>query len=409
MKTTRRKFISTGSTLAMGTALAMVPSQAAAETNNLTKNPVSKDQFDPWIELIPDAMRHNVKVLYNLANKRPIMAVIKNNGYGLGQENVADILADMPEVAGFAAVKTDACIELRDHGVKKTILHMGMATDQDFYELAANNIQLSIYSEHIRKILEPISKKLGYPIKAHQYIDTGMSRMGIPYKKALPWMIDIAESSHIDIMSSFMGFTEDKAFDTEQLRRFTDLAGQAKAKGANPGLLHAASSHGIYHFNDAYLDMVRPGIALYGAYPADPVAEKAIAELAVAYRLKARVVRVEQLEAGDSVSYGRKFVADKPTWIATLPIGHSDGYPRNAVKGVKVLIGDTLYPVIGAVSASHTIINIGPEQTVKIGDEAILVGPEKEEIHPNNISRTAGVSVYDILMHMSAKLPKFKA
>ncbi len=406
MKTSRRKFISTGSAIAVGAALSTISSKSVAQVKPVTKNQITKDRFDPWIEIIPDAMRYNVKVLHGLSNKRPVMTVVKNNGYGLGQENIAGILENMPEVAGFAAVKTDACISLRESGVTKPVLHMGLATDQDFYDLAANNIRLSIYSDKIRTVLEPISNKLGRAIKVHQYIDTGMSRMGIPYQRALPWMQDIAESKSIDVIGSFMGFTEDEEYDREQLRRFTELASNARAKGINTGKLHAASSHAIYHFADAALDMVRPGIAIYGAYPDNPDVEKPLGELEVAYRLKTRVVRVEQLRTGDSVSYGRHYTAERPTWIATLPIGHSDGYPRNAVKGVKVLVGGKLYPVIGAVSASHTILEIGEEPTVKVGDTAILVGPDHEEIHPNYISKVAGVSVYDILMHMSSELPK---
>ena len=405
MKTNRRKFLNTGAVLALGTAVTLTSSPSVARVKSTKGN--FKERFDPWIEIIPDAMRSNINVLYRLANKRPIMAVIKNNGYGLGQENIPKIIENMPEVAGFAAVKTDACLSLREGGVKKTILHMGMATDEDFYDLAANNIQLSIYSDNIRTILDPISKRLGQSVMVHQYIDTGMSRMGIPHRKALAWMEDIASSKSINVIGSFMGFTEDKEFDREQLKRLVELDSKAKAKGINIGKLHAASSHAIYHFAEANLDMVRPGIAIYGAYPDNYELEKSLGELTVAYKLKARVVRVEKLQAGDSVSYGRKFIADKPTWIATLPIGHSDGYTRNAVKGVKVLIGKNTYPVIGAVSASHTILKIGENQTVRVGDEAVLIGSDHHDIHPNQVARVAGVSVYDILMHMSAKLTKY--
>lgn len=406
MKITRRNFIGTGSALAVGTTLATLSNRSIAKVKSVTKHQITKDRFDPWIELIPESMRYNVRILHGLAAKRPIMVVVKNNGYGLGQDNIAKILGNMPEVAGFAAVKTEACLSLHESAVSKPVLHMGMATDQDFYDLAANNIQLSIYGNKIRWVLDSISKKLGRSIAVHQYIDTGMSRMGIPYQKALPWMMDIAESEYIDVIGSFMGFTEDEEYDREQLRRFTELNNLANAKGINMGKLHAASSHAIYHFTDAALDMVRPGIAIYGAYPANPDTEKPLGELKVTYRLKARIVRVEQLRVGDTVSYGRNYTAEKPTWIATLPIGHSDGYPRNAVKGVKVFVGNKLYPVIGAVSASHSILEIGEEPTVKIGDVVTLVGPDHEEIHPNYISKVAGISVYDILMHLSSKLPK---
>ena len=149
-------------------------------------NVVSNDRFDPWIEIIPEAIRYNAKVLYQLSGNKPIMAVVKNNGYGLGDVNVAKILEEMPEIVGFAAVKTEACLSIREAGIKKTILHMGMATDQDFSDLAANDIQLSIYNQGMRKLLDRVSNKFGKSVKAHLYIDTGMSRMGIPYHKALP-------------------------------------------------------------------------------------------------------------------------------------------------------------------------------------------------------------------------------
>ena len=152
--------------------------------------------------------------------------------------------------------------------------------------------------------------------------------------------------------------------------------------------------------------MVRPGIALYGAYPTDPVAEARMSTLNPAFRLKARVVRVEQLRPGDSVSYGRNYIARKPTWIATLPVGHSDGYSRRAVEGTRVLIGDSLYPVIGAVSASHTIVEVGDEKRVAVGDVVTLVGPDRPEIKPNAVADAIGISVYDVLMHMNPALPK---
>lgn len=405
MKANRRTFLGLSTTLIAGTALSsIIPKVSEAKSPNLVK--ISDDRFDPWIEIIPEALKFNVKVLHKLSGKRPIMAVVKNNGYGLGAENVASIIEDMPEIAGFAAVKTSACISIRESGISKPILHMGLTSEQDFHDLAKHDIQLSIYTENILKTLEPISRALGQKLKTHLYIDTGMSRMGIPFHKAMPWIENIASSDKIEIMSSFMGLTEEPDFDKEQVRRLVELDTRAKTKGINMGLLHAASSNAIFHYPDAAMDMVRPGISIYGAYPSYPEIESKIAKLEVAFRFRARLVRVEKLRAGDSVSYGRKYIADKPTWIATIPIGHSDGYTRNAVKGAKVLVGDKVYPVIGAVSASHTIIEVGEKESVKIGDIATLLGPDHKEIHPNHISTVSGSSVYDLLMHMNPGLPK---
>ena len=172
------------------------------------------------------------------------------------------------------------------------------------------------------------------------------------------------------------------------------------------GKLDAASSHSIFHHRDVGFDLLRPGMSLYGGYPDKFDEERTMAELRPAFRLRARVVRTDRLRPGDSVSYGREYIATKPTWIATIPLGHGDGYARTAVKGAKVLVGDRLYPVIGAVSASHSIIEVGDEELVRIGDVATFLGPDRPEIHPNEVARVTG-SVYDLLMHLNPALPRF--
>jgi len=411
MKNSRRKFLKSSAVLSTAFVLPSCVSknsepEKASLLINESKETIEDDRFDPWIEVLSEAISYNVKVLHKLSGNRPILAVIKNNGYGLGDINVAQIMESMPEVVGFAAVKAEVCLSVRKAGIKKPILHMGMASDNDFYELVNNDIQLSIYNENMRKLLDEISLRANKTVKAHLYIDTGMSRMGIPYHQALSWIEDIASSKNIEILGAFMGFTEEPDYDRIQLKRLKELSEQAKEKGIDIGKLHAASSNAIYHFPESRLDMVRPGISLYGAYPTYPDKEKKLAELKVAYNFKARVVRVEQLRTGDSVSYGRNYIADKPLWVATIPIGHADGYLRNAVKGLKVLVNGKLYPVIGAVSASHTIIELGDKKEVNVGDIATLEGADHPEIHPSHISNVTGDSVYDVLMHLSSRLPK---
>ncbi len=152
--------------------------------------------------------------------------------------------------------------------------------------------------------------------------------------------------------------------------------------------------------------MVRPGIALWGGYPSRPDEERRLSTLHTAFRLRARVVRVQRLRAGDSVSYGRRYVASRPTWIATLPVGHTDGYTGRAVNGGRVLIGDALSPVIGSVSASHTIVEIGDEARVQIGDVATLVGPDRPDITPNGIAAAVQESAYNVMMHLNPDLPR---
>ncbi len=403
MKTDRRKFLAATAAFALNTSTGVAGTLFQAKGSKAVN---SRDTLDPIIEVLPSAIISNVQTLHRLSGNKPVIAVVKNNGYGLGVDTVAKIIESQPEVMGFAAVKVDECMTLRNAGIRKPVLHLGMATESESAMLASNDVQLSVYDASIQKMLESISRELGKPIRCQCYIDTGMCRMGIPYYRAGSWMEKLAASKAATIEGTFTELSEDADFDKEQARRLIALRSEMKSKGVNTGNLHAASSHGIYHCNEARLDVVRPGIALYGAYPAEAEPERKIAPLSVAFRLVARVLRVEQLRPGDTVSYGRHYTAKENVWVATISAGHADGYLRDAVKGARVLINGATYPVIGAVSASHTIVEIGQEAKVKPGDRAILVGPDHADIHPNNLSSVTGVSVYDVLMHLSAKLPK---
>jgi alanine racemase len=364
---------------------------------------VPADRFDPWVEVLPSALAHNVAQVRRLGG-RPILAVVKNHGYGLDYRVAARLLEPMPDIAGFALVRADEALALREQGVRKPILLMARASDSAVPDLAARNITLAVYADDEARRLPPLAGAAG--LQVHAYVDTGMSRMGIAYHRALPFLRAIAASRALRIAGTFMTFTEEPDFDREQLSRFQGLVRQARDAGIAPGLLHAASSHSVYHHRDVGFDVVRPGMALYGGYPSDPAVERPIAELRPAFRVRARVVRTDRLRPGDSVSYGRRYVASRPTWVATLPLGHGDGYPRDAVKGAKVLIGDRLYPVIGAVSASHSIIEVGDDDSVRIGDVATVLGPDHPDIHPNAVAAVTG-SVYDLLMHLSPSLPRY--
>jgi len=403
MRISRRKFVGLA---ASSSLIPLAISNGLSKNINVKFNQASDKSFEPWIEIDAAALKYNVKQIAALSGNRQILAVIKNNAYGLGTVEIAKILNGFPEIMGFAVVKTEACIKIRDAGIKKPVLLMALANDKDELELVSKDIQLSIYTDDAKKRMEKLASRLQKPINVHLYLDTGMSRMGMPYHRAYKWMQSLASSKSVNIIGTFMGFTEEPDYDKEQLKRFTDLANKADQNGVSLGKLHAASSNAVYHFPESHLDFVRPGIAIYGAYPSYAEEESKKGQLKPAYSLKTRVVRVEKLRAGDSVSYGRNYVADKPTWVATMPIGHSDGYPRESVAGAKVLIGNEVFPVIGAVSASHAILEIGDEKKVEIGDIAQLVGPDHPEVHPNAVAQAAGVSVYDILMHMNKEFPK---
>lgn len=262
----------------------------------------------------------------------------------------------------------------------------------------------SPYRAEAPALLGRVSSRLQRPVRIHLYVDTGMHRMGMPVAQSVPW-IEALLKAGMRIEGAFTELTEDPEFDRSQAALLRSLQMSARASGVELGTLHAASSDAVMHQTDGtYLDAVRPGLALYGGYVSERAMQRG--ELRPAYRLKARVIRVDKLAAGEGVSYHRRWKADKPVWAATLGIGHVDGYPSGAVKGCEVQIGGRLYPVIGTVSASHTIVAFDAESAVKVGDVATLVGPEHPALHPNEIARRSGWSEYNMFMHLNPGLER---
>jgi len=363
-------------------------------------------RFDPWVEVISDHFGSNIQEVQRLSGDRPILAVVKNNGYGLGLTHVGLQLDGHPGVAGFAVVKGEEALQLRSAGIRKPILLMGMFSPEEGRALVEAGIQLSAFTPDAAQRIIPLAEASGQPVDVHLYLDTGMGRMGMSFREALPWIADLARRPEVSIRGTFTELGEDGEFDPEQLARFEELVRRSQDSGIELGTLHAAASNGVFHLESGHLDMVRPGIALFGSYPSRPAEEREMATLRSAVRLRARVVRVSHLAAGDGVGYGRPWIADGPTWVATLPVGHADGYPREAVDGAQVLINGRLFPVIGGVSASHCIVEVGLEQSVQIGDTVTLMGPDDPAIDPNNMALALGRSVYDLLMHLNPSLPR---
>jgi alanine racemase len=202
-----------------------------------------------------------------------------------------------------------------------------------------------------------------------------------------------------------MTFTEDPDFDKEQLRRFNELCSSFESQGIALGKKHAASSFTVFQHPDAFLDMVRPGMAIYGIYSENEFRHTGVLDLRPALSLKARVIYVKKLRKGDSAGYNRAYLAKDDVWVATLPVGHADGWPRTAAKGAKVRINGELFPVIASVSASHCILEIGSEQRVKIGDVATFFDSQPGS-RPEDVSESCGASVYDLTMHLNPLLPR---
>ena len=394
MENSRRAFLK-------ASALAAVVGRPRAGA--VTASAVRDSSFDPWVEIDAANLRHNAAEVYRRAG-RPILAVIKNNGYGAGVVNVAKVLEPLAPIAGFAVVKLHEAVTLRDAGVRKPVLLLGPFDTRELDDIVARQIMPMVYTP-IGDAIAKTSARLGQRVPLHVCIDTGIGRVGVPFRNAAPLVRDLASRQAVEIAGTMMTFTEDEAFDAEQLRRFNALTADLKAAGVDLGRRHAASSFALFQHPDSFLDMVRPGMAVFGIYSEPAFRTTGTMDLRPAVSLKARVVYVKRLESGDSAGYERAYRAARPVWLATLPIGHADGLPRSAAKGGRVRIGGSLYPIVASVSASHSIVEIGDEPHVQIGDIATVFDAQAGS-RPEDFGASCNASVYDLVMHLHADLPR---
>jgi alanine racemase len=380
---------------------------SAASTAAGTAIPVQsliRSSFDPWVEVRPEHLRHNVAEIHRRVGGRPILGVIKNNGYGLGVVAVARAIEREPAVAGFAVVKLHEAAALREAGVRKPVLCMGPLDERDLEEAVARDIQPMVYTP-VGPALERLAAKRGRTVPIHVCVDTGIGRVGVPHREAAPLLRDLGRRRGVKIEGTMMTFTEDAEFDREQLRRFESFCGGLTAEGVALGRRHAASSFALFQNESAFLDMVRPGMAIYGVYSEPPFRGLGVMDLRPAVALRARVAYVKKLPAGDSAGYNRAYVARDDVWVATLPVGHADGLPRAAAKGGRVKIGGRLFPLVATVSASHCIAELGSEPLARAGDVATVFDWD-DGSRPEDLAAGFGGSVYDLLMHLNPLLPR---
>jgi alanine racemase len=398
MHASRRDFLKAAST----TPALALPQPPRSRTVTTLRD----SSFDPWVEVDAANLRHNVAEIRRQTS-RPILAVIKNNGYGCGVANVARVLDAVSAIAGFAVVKLHEAMTLRDAGISKPILLMGPFDSGELAAIVKRRIMPMVYTP-IGDAIDRAAAALQRRVTLQVCVDTGIGRVGVPFRAAMPLVRDLASRSSVEIAGTMMTFTEDPDFDPEQLRRFESLSRTLAAEGVKLGRRHAASSFALFQHPDAFLDMVRPGMAIYGVYSEAPFRKMGVMDLRPAVSLKTRVAYVKMLEPGDSAGYERAYRADRRVWLATLPVGHADGLPRSAAKGGRIRIGGAMYPIVASVSASHCIVEIGPGDEaprVKIGDVATIFDAQ-DGSRPEDLAESCNTSVYDLTMHLHANLPR---
>ena len=404
----RREFI--GRLKAGGAAAAVVSLGGATSCGGPAKETPAAEApvfgaRDPGVEVDLEAVGRNLERIRR-RTKVPVMGVVKANAYGHGLVEVARYL----ESAGVAALMTgklDEAVRLRKAGLRCPVVNFGPFGLSDSDEILRRGIRQVVSTAEDLAALDQAAAKAGAEAEVDIHVDTGMNRAGVPAGKALPFIEKAASLRRIRIKGVSTALTEDPEFDREQLRIFVDVCAAAKARGVDCGLRHAASSGALFGEDDFFLDMVRPGITLYGYYPNARTRREDSLELEPALRLMARITFVRDVEPGESLSYLRAVRIDRPTRVATVGLGYSDGYPHLlAGKGV-VIIGGLTFPVLPAVTSNHVMIDLGEDRTVRVGDEVVLIDNRRGSAAAADLlAEASGGSDYKFLIGLNPELPR---
>ena len=341
-----------------------------------------------WAEVDLDALSHNIQEVRRLTSKDSmIMAAVKADAYGHGAvESSKVFLMNGADRLGVATL-TEA-LELREACIKAPILTFGCTTEEQFETLIENGISATIYTYRQASALEEVAARLGKKVTVHVKLDTGMSRLGFqPNSEAIRAIEKINVLAHFELEGIYTHFAisdaADKTYTRRQFELYMGVLKKLKAMGVEPPIRHVANSAAIIDLPEYDLDMVRPGIMLYGYEPGPEVKLERV-NLRPAMTLKARLSNIKTVPIGTGISYGLTYVTKRPSIIGTIPLGYADGYRRALSNRGWVDIHGDRSPIVGRVCMDQCMIDLTDAGGAEIGDEVILFGggcaPSVEEM-----------------------------
>jgi len=356
------------------------------------------------------AIAANVRVACELAGPTAaVMAVVKADAYGHGAAPVArEALGAGATWLGVAVPEEGAA--LRAAGLQARILVLGPIAPAQAAAVAAHDLDQCVSDPGQAEAISREAVARGRVQRLHLKVDTGMGRVGLPPRAVRAAAERIAAFPAVRLVGLMTHFADadadDPEFTREQLARFETVSRDLRAAGIAIPLRHAANSAGLIRHPDARLDLVRPGIMLYGCppcatrRPGDPV-------LAPALRLRTAISQLADLAAGASVSYGRTFVAPRDVRIATLPIGYADGLSRLLSGRGQALILGRRVPIVGRVCMDMAMVDVTNVPGVRVGDEAVLIGRQGgEEITADEVAGLTATISYEVLCSIGPRVPR---
>jgi alanine racemase len=355
-----------------------------------------------WIQVDLDAIRHNVRLLK--PERAQLMAVVKADAYGHGDVPVARAALEAG-AAWIGVALVEEGLGLRDAGIDAPVLVLSEFPPGSERAALAAGLTPSLYTDASLARLAQAAQ--GREVGVHVKVDTGMHRVGVYPPEATTGFVGrvAAASLRLDALwTHFASSTEDEKTTLLQLETFLAVVEDVRAAGHRPGLLHAANSGATILYPESHLDLVRPGIAIYGVEPGGGAG--ADLRLRPALTWRSAVTMTRRLPAGEAVSYGHRYRLERDANIATVPVGYADGYPRLLSSRADVLIRGQRCRVAGSVTMDQLIVDCG-ELEVEAGDDVVLLGHQgSQTVSAEELAGLAETIGYEIVAGIGGRVPR---
>jgi alanine racemase len=351
-------------------------------------------------------LRANLAAVKAHVGAARVMAILKANAYGHGLEAVARCLAPQADAFGVALVEEG--IALRALGIESPILVMGGIWTRQIPLFLEHRLSLTVPSLARLADVEQAAAALGRRASVHLKIDTGMERIGVHHYNAAPLFEAAARSPHVEVEGVYSHFANadapDLAHTRLQLERFQEALRFYEQRSLPLPLRHIANSAALLRLGESQLDMVRPGILLYGVYPFPDAPRAVTVRPALSWR--SRVVYFKVVEPGSPVSYGSTWASDHRVRVVTVPVGYGDGYFRALSNRAHVLLRGRRHPQVGRVCMDQIMVNIEWGEAWN-GDDVVLIGEQGDaKVTVEELAEWAGTVPYEILSAISARVPR---
>ena len=361
-------------------------------------------------EIDLSAIAANVALACRLAGPETrVMAVVKADAYGHGAVPVARVALGAGATWLGVAIPEEA-VPLREAGIACGILVLGPIAPDQADLVAAHDLDQCVSDQAQAEALDRAARARGRVLALHLKVDTGMGRVGLRPREVRRVAEKIWALPSVRLAGLMTHFADAEAdepgFAREQLVRFAEAARELAAAGIPAPLRHAANSAALLFLPEARLDLVRPGIMLYGYHPRGPRGGPE-SPLRPALRLRTAISQIQDVAQGESVSYGRTFVAPRDLRVATLPVGYADGCGRLLSNRGQVLIRGQRVPIVGRVCMDMTMVDVSGFPDVRVGDEAVLIGRQgADEITADEVAELQGTISYEVLCRIGPRVPR---